>query len=183
MYYTDERYEREQAARKAMFQRAQYDEWLKLRKSERKLFMAVVKAWRKHNSEGRWNHQQDELHDWVTREQIADELGSFRLIPYYIKLLEHLSGGKSSRDYHALHWIQKAKRTRWRHTYEGIKRPAGYEWVYQPSQDVIDALNEMNPNNAKREVARSAVPALPPAPKYRPPLWERVIDKMLDLLP
>jgi hypothetical protein len=102
------------------------------------------------------------MSEWVTREQIANELGNFRLIPYYIKLLDHLTGGKSSFDYTALHWIQKAKRTRWRRTWENRKHPAGYEWVYYPRENVIDALNAMNPNRSGK------LPELP-----RPPCLQR----------
>ncbi len=180
--YTTYRREFDEGENNRLYQKARYDEWLKLRATERKLFVAVVKAWRRHNSEGRWD-QPDELPGWITREQIADELDAARLIPYYLKLLNHLCDGNNRRDYTALYWIQTAKRPRWRHTYEGRKRPAGYEWVYLPNEKVIDALNAMNPNQPKREVIPPTVPVLPRMPTYRAPWWERAIDKLLDLLP
>jgi hypothetical protein len=139
-------------------------DWGALRETERKLYSAVANAWRKNKLNGRWDKDM-ELSEWITREQIADELGTFRLIPYYIKLLDHLTGGKSSRDYNALHWIQKAKRTRWRRTWENRKRPAGYEWVYYPREDVLDALVTLEAN--KKREANEAVKALEAAPPKR----------------
>lgn len=182
MYYgptTD--YERPQDSK--AYKQARWDEWVKLRETEQKLFVCVVKAWRKNKTTGRWN-QAEEMSDWVTREQIADEMDTFRLIPYYLKLLAHLSGGSSSRDYKALHWVHRAKRTRWRTTYDGRRRPAGYEWVYLPDQDVIAAIKEMDPNNPKPKAdpaAKAARPVLPAAPEPKPPLWERAIDSVLNL--
>lgn len=178
-YYDPER----EARDKLIYHKELKKQWDGIRKTEQRLFIAVLKAWRKNKSDGRWN-QPDELPEWVTREQIARELDTpnSRLIPYNIKLLNHLCDGKARYNHDALHWILKAKRTRWRDTYEGIKRPAGYEWVYLPREDVIEGLKAMNPNNPKREAARPTRPALPPAPKYQVSWWERAIDSILDRL-
>lgn len=138
-----------------------YRIWKDLPESERKLFVAVCKAYKKNKMEGRF-YKGMQLPEWVTRQQIADELGSYTLIPYYVKLLDHLTDGRkhslrsSRKQVDGLRWIDAKKRSRFRVTYEGIRRPAGYEWVYLPDMEKAMALLEME-DEAKNPARRDEI--------------------------
>lgn len=167
MYSHYDELERRQKADK-LFREATLTEWNKLKETEKRLYRAVCAAWKKNGGNAR---HADNENLWVTRDQIADQLEAYRLIPYYLKLLDHLGSGQKryklgvrntfiEASPTGLHWIQKAKRPRWRYA-AGSKRPAGYEWTYCPRDDIMKAILEPQ--------AIEPAPALPvPTLKQRP---------------
>lgn len=160
--------DQEEAANLRSRQRMIWRQWEDMRQTERDLFVAVGKA-----------SQTRRGYEWVSRAQIAERLGRPLLVPHTVKLLEHLSGGRSRGDQDALHWIDKTKRPHFRQTYDG-RRPAGYEWVYRPRAEVIEALLEADPN--KPAPVSSRQQTVTPAPKLT--LWQhwnRMFDKLIGL--
>ncbi len=113
--------------------------WKSMGAVEKRLFMTIFRV-RRDFVESLEYDRNAHLADWVTREQIAQGYDRFRLTPYQVKLLNHLA---------KIGFIHASKRTRWRMTYEGRKRPAGYEWVYLPDPITIEALQ----NQGKPKVA------------------------------
>lgn len=164
-YYANDQ---EEAANLRSRQRMIWRQWEDMRQTERNLFIAVGKA-----AQTRRGYQ------WVSRAQIAAQLGKPLLVPHTVKLLEHLSDGRSRGDGDALHWIDKTKRPHFRQTYDG-RRPAGYEWVYRPREEVIKALLEGDPN--KPAPVSSRQQRVTPAPKLTLwQRWNRMFDKLIGL--
>lgn len=159
----------EEATNQRHRQRTIWRQWEDMSKTEQALFVAVGKA----SQTRRGDYQ------WVTRQQIARQLGKPLLVTHTIKLLEHLSGSRSRIDLETLHWIDKTKRPHFRQTYDG-RRPAGYEWVYRPKADVIEALLEADPN--KPAPVSSRQQTVTPAPKLTLwQRWNRAVDKLLGV--
>lgn len=137
------------------YQKAIWRLWSDMRDTEQRFFVLIARA----SNKGR---------EWITREQIADMMNKPRLIPYYLKLLDHLC---------RLGWVEKSKRPHFRRDYEGKRRPAGYEWIYRANADVIEAILEADPNKPAPK------PLRPPPPEPEPGVMSRLVDKIFEWLP